>query len=336
MVIPAERQTKLIFDPGPHKYYDDEGVVYTSVTTLIGKYKKQFNKKYWGMYTALKNAGYYLRPDMQNEQYITVDGIRRHINDLYENPINAKEVELTVKEWQRLTDIACERGNVIHNRLENTINQSKGDSSGSSNTQIKPRFSLEGQLKVYKTKHDLESTGIQHTQPLIYWQLLHYINKGCTLYAEKKTFSTSFQVAGTIDVLIVKDNRFGILDWKTNKDPILFESGYYKKVLSATGEWYKTGQFVGTDNRLFAPLSHLPDCKGSIYSLQLNTYAYLMIRWGYKLVKNALTICHMMPGEKPKLISVPLLLNEVDDLMKHHYRTRVIGNEEGSTHFGII
>jgi len=332
---PPERQTKISFDPGPHKYYDDQGIVYTSVTTLIGAYKKPFNKKYWLMYKALQKAGFEVRHDRHRGKQITVNGIVRDIDELYNNPINAFRASLTNNEWKRLTDIACARGNEIHDNLENTINQSKNDPTGKTNRQVKPMHSLSGEVLVMRTQHDLESTGIQYRYPLIYFRLSKYISMGCTLYAEKRIFSTAFQIAGMIDVLIVKGKHFAILDWKTNKDVMVFESGYFKKVKMPDGSYQKTSQFVPTNNKLLAPIDHLPEAKGMIYSMQLSMYALLMIRWGYKLVKNGLEICHLRPNEKPKFIPITPYLEECADLLIDHYHKRVVTNSKSVTHFGI-
>lgn len=333
--IPIEKQTKISFDPIPHKYYDDNGLVYTSVTTLISKYHKEFNKHYWSMYVALRDSGFQVRPDIPGNKFIVVNGIQRDIDDLYNNPINCIMVKGVVQEWQRLTIEACNRGNEIHDGLERDINESKGDTKGETNKEITPLYSLNGHLLEFKTKHDLEATGIQNRWPSIYLKLLEYINQGCTIYAEKRIYSTSFQIAGMIDVLIVKGKYFAILDWKTNKKKLLFESGYYKKVLTPEGIRVGTNQFIKTNDKLYPPLNHIDHCKGMIYTLQLNSYAYMMIRWGYKPVKNPLTICHIRPNEQPEFIPIKLMINDVEDMMLDHYKKNVINNKKEPSHFGI-
>src|SRR5690606_21116961 len=109
-----EKQITLSFNEEEHKYTDESNNVYTSVTTLIGQYKPPFNKRYWSMYTALKNAGIKVRP-VDNEKAIVVNGDYQSLDWLYANPINNYEVKQLCTEWQNLTDIACERGNGVHN-----------------------------------------------------------------------------------------------------------------------------------------------------------------------------------------------------------------------------
>lgn len=323
IIIPPERQTKISFDPLPHKYYDDNGIVYTSVTTLIGQYENPFNKKYWSMYVALRDSGYKVRFDPKFK-VIWVEGIPRTLEGLYTDPINGYLVSGVVKHWEHLTKIACDRGNKIHDGLENDINRSKGDEKGRTNSFIQPNQSLSGEVIKIVTKHDLDVTGLQSRQLLIYKELLKYINQGCILYAEKRIYSTSYQIAGMIDVLIVKGKNFAILDWKTNKDVLLFESGYFKKV--KIGDAYvKSKNFISTSKTLKFPLDNVADCKGMKYSLQLSLYARIMELWGYKLVKNGLTICHIRPDERPKFIPCQYLKADIDKMLLHHYKRNVLG-----------
>ena len=64
------KEIELLFDEASHTYSAD-GKIYTSVTTLIGKYTDTFNDYYWAMYTGLKNHGFNVKPDMK---YIFFEG----------------------------------------------------------------------------------------------------------------------------------------------------------------------------------------------------------------------------------------------------------------------
>lgn len=329
------QQTKINFDPVKHQYTDDNGVVYTSVTTLINKYKPPFDKRYWSMYTALRDNGFKVRPGKVGKT-IVVDGKFRSIESLYKNPINNHEVKLVVNKWQKLTKDACNRGNEIHDFLEDNINESKGDITGSTNDYIKPSLKLQGELLVIKTQHDLDSTAVRERYPIIYERLSKYIKMGCTLFAEKKVFSTYYQVAGMIDVLVVhmKTKQFCIVDWKTNKDIMMFKSGYFKKEY-INGEWVKSNNFIDKKSYLYKPLESVENCKGMIYSLQLNLYAYIMMLWGYKLVKDGLEIFHIRPKREPQLIKVPLMQKQIHKMLTHHYDNRVVTGTHNNTLFGI-
>lgn len=311
-----EHEVTMSFDPVEHKYTDERGRVYTSVTTLIGKYKPVFDKKYWSMYTALRDSGYKLRPSPET-QIITVNGIPRTLESLYTNPVASNKVTEIVQKWEHLTNIACERGNEIHDYLEDTINESKGDVDATTNEVITPLSAFQGKLVILKTKHDLDTTNLQVTYPTIYTRLLMYINMGCTLYAEKRIYSTTYQIAGMIDVLAVKGKHFAIVDWKTNKDLMMFRSGYFKKK-QVNGIYVKTEEFIDKKSYLHFPLNNIEQCKGMEYTCQLSLYAYLMELWGYILVDGGLEIFHIRPGLAPKLIKVRYLKNEIHNLLEHH------------------
>ena len=114
----VENQINLTLEPNAHKYSDDEGRVYTSVTTLIGKYQEPFNQRYWSMYTTLRDAGFKVRPT-NGLQSIVVDNQYRSLDSLYRNPINCHEVNLLVEKWKKITIDACDRGQSIHDYLGN-------------------------------------------------------------------------------------------------------------------------------------------------------------------------------------------------------------------------
>lgn len=312
-------QVKLQFDAEAHKYSDNIGTVYTSVTTVIHKYQPKFDSRYWSMYTALREAGYSLRPNPE-KQIIQVNGVYRTLDSLYKNPINNYEVNQVINKWKELTETACDRGNEVHDYLENRINESKDD-DGSTNAVIKPQLSQAlynaGLEVTIKTQHDLDKTNLVERYPAIYNRLLSYINMGCTIYAEKKIYSTQYGIAGMIDVLIVKGKQFAILDWKTNKDIMMFRSGYFKKA-TVNGKLVKTEEYVDKKSYLLAPLNTVEDCKGMIYSLQLSLYAFIMELWGYSLIKGGLEIFHIRPNMQPKLIKIDYKKEEIVKMLKHH------------------
>jgi hypothetical protein len=335
-----EKKIILSFDPVEHKYTDETGKVYTSVTTVLGKYKKPFNKRYWSMYTALKNNGFKVVPT-KDCSAIKVNGKTNSINTLFVNPIHKHEAELVLMKWGMLTEAACARGNEIHDFLEDSINLSKGDLQGTSNEVIQPSLSLNNtnlEVEIH-TEHDLDKTAIKERFPAIHNRLLQYINLGCVIFAEKKIYSTTYQLAGMIDVMIVnlKTKQFAILDWKTNKDVMMFTSGYFKKKKMPDGTWVKSETFIRTDDKLMYPLDNVDSCKGMIYSLQLSLYAYIMELWGFTLVPQGLEIYHIRPGLQPKLIKVAYMKREIEAMLGHHVTERVIKKTNNNPNlFGIL
>lgn len=229
----------IFFNEELHRYTDEYNNVYTSVTTVITKYYPKFDTEKWAKHTADKTG-------------LTVSAVKQN--------------------WKNITEIACENGTKEHKLLEDSINDSRFI-----NKFDKPSF---GSLltKIGKTDIELLSKSpLALKYPDILFKLLEFINQGYTLYVEKRVYWADFLIAGTIDCLAVKDGRFWIIDWKTNKDELKFKSGYYKKV-----NGIKTNQWVDKKEYFFKPINDLENCKGNIYTLQLSLYAYLLELWGLK------------------------------------------------------
>jgi hypothetical protein len=119
--------------------------------------------------------------------------------------------------------------------------------------------------------------------------------KGGTLF-ETCVFNHEYKVAGTADIIHPNGAYFDVYDFKTNK---------------------KFNYFSKYEKFLFDPLSHLPECEYTAYSLQLSTYAYFY---------------HLMTGRKPRslkilywereakqFISIPVIymLNDVKRILNH-------------------
>lgn len=316
---------ELSFNEDLHLYYDESNpnLKYTSVTTVIGKYEQPFDKVFWGIFTALKNKNFKVRP-FPEIQKIAINGILHSVDSLLRNEMYNIFFQQTLLEWERLTKESHIRGNTIHNYLEDNINESKGVGqltndlivplTGLSNTKKELRKQL-----VIDNINDLDKFDIANEFPNIKRRLQGYVNRGCTVFAEKRVHIPEFGIAGMIDVPIFKGNKFCILDWKTNKDELFYEAGYYKKERIG-GQWVKTTNFVFSGDMMKAPISHLHDGKLTHYALQLSVYAYILEYWGYELVENGLEIYHIRPNREPLLIKIPYLKAEAEAIIKDHSR----------------
>lgn len=76
------------------------------------------------------------------------------------------------------------------------------------------------------------------------------------IYSEMRIYDEELGIAGTIDLVLVKDNEAILIDWKTNK------------ALSRKGYQGKKGIHPLTED--------LDDCHITKYGLQLSMYAYLL------------------------------------------------------------
>lgn len=238
----------LYFDEPTHKYTDSLGNSYISVTTIIhDNYTPKFDKKYW---------------------------LRKKSREL---GISSKELE---RQWQAITDEACTRGTATHNGIEDAIKENSmfknaiqylnQVESGRCITVADIPNLIPRPLDLDKFK---EATYNKYGK--IYDVFEFYINKGYTIYSEIAAFLIDYLISGTIDILCIKEDRFVILDWKTNRNGLQFEAGYFKKDKSTTPAQL-TNQYIVKDEKMLPPLSHLDNCNGVHYSLQLSTYARMV------------------------------------------------------------
>lgn len=306
--------TDILFNEAEHKYYDERGNTYISVTTLIGKYTETYDTEFWAMYIALKEHNLKVKPEPKLRKIYIGNHLYKLEHLLKDALYKHWYAEIRAK-WNGINAEACLRGNTYHNDIENGINQSKGDWNGSTNNLI----SIKGE-KVIKTIHDLDKTNFKDKYPIIYDRLSGYIHRGFSIFAEKKVFLEEYRVAGMIDCPLLIQMYFAILDWKTNKDELHTTAGYYKKKLIGD-KWVKTKEWVETGDRFKYPLNMLEASKFNIYALQLSTYAYILEQWGYTLLNNGLEIIHFPVGTKPDIIKIPYLKDEVKIMLEHYKQT---------------
>lgn len=240
---------RLIFDEPQHKYTDTLGNNYISTTTILHNYAPKFDKTYW---------------------------LRKKSKEL---GISEKKLE---QQWNTIKDEACDRGSNTHNGLEDGI---KGSSQFKKAIKYLENLndgemvtvadipSTIGKYKLLNLKEFIELT--ENKYPKIYDVFKQYADDGYYIYAEIGGFLIDWLVSGTIDVLLIRDDRFVIGDWKTNRGGLKFESGYYKKDKSqkpaqTTDVWIPKQEF------LLPPVNNLPNCNGSIYNLQLSVYAFMV------------------------------------------------------------
>lgn len=240
---------RLVFDEPQHKYTDTLGNGYISTTTILHNYQPKFDKSYW---------------------------LRKKSKEL---GISEKKLE---QQWNTIKDEACERGSNTHNGLEDGI---KGGSQFKKAIQyLEARQTGEmitvadiptilGNYRLLDLSEFIELT--ENKYPQIYEVFQRYTDNGYQIYAEIGTFLIDFLVSGTIDVLLLREDKFVIGDWKTNRDGLKFEAGYFKKDKSQKPA-QTTDIWVPKQDFLLPPVNNLPNCNGSVYNLQLSMYAYMV------------------------------------------------------------
>ncbi len=254
-------EIQLYFNEPDHKYTDQFNNDYTSSTTLVHKYVPKFQSNYWAKIKAAERG------------------------------VTAKAIK---DEWDFLTAHACDKGTEKHNSIEYSIkNTSKFKKAVTFRKigQFEEMFTMQNVMRnpnIGEVKLEQFYEAIGERYPIIYKTIEHFVKKGYKVFAEVGIFSFKYLVSGMIDCFLIKGNEFMILDWKTNKNDIIFVPGYYRKD-KPTGEL--TDVWVNSVKYMNYPLDNLYDCVGMHYTLQLSLYAYMTEMFGLKC--NGLYIAHI-------------------------------------------
>lgn len=310
--------TTILFDPVQHKYTNEVGNTYISATTLIGKYEYKFSDKENEIARACAKIG----KNPRHPKYLKYKGM------------SASQI---LAKWEYARNEGCRIGNDRHDYLENSVKDSSGfyDIFGSKakSTGVGETVQLYTIEDVMSNPNsgrlDLDyfiSTGVQDRYPKIFNVIQSFVRDGWRVYSEVAIFHNGYLISGLIDILLVKGNDFVILDWKTNKDTIKFESGYWEKDNNDISFNYKL-----TDETFKYPMHKLPLSTGNKYSLQLSLYAYLCETFGLNHVQNIL--CHirhefydvgdkeveedasMINKSKTDILYMPYLRKETQDMI---------------------
>ena len=309
----------IYFNEKEHKYTDDLANPYISCTTLVSEYINKFDEEL--MSERCAKAG-------------------RNGNPKYAG----KTATQLKSEWATTRILACARGNERHDFLENTIKDSNGYKKIEGTRYINDRIYTIADIleddsygRVYLDF--FVKTGIKEKYPQIYILIKYYVEQGYKIYSEVCAFNYDCKISGLIDLLLIKDDTFVIIDWKTNKADITWTSGYYQK----DAEGNLTDNFVEKNEYFKYPLVHIPDSIGHHYTLQLSIYNYLVEGFGLKHISNML--CHIryethtddskilkiLPElygkEKVDFVPINYLKDDVKLLFEHYYSKNVVGNQ---------
>ena len=293
----------LYFEEAGHKYTDSNGNQYISTTTIIGQYAPKFNTKYW----AHKKAK--------------------------EQGVSEKEI---LRQWNQIKDEACKRGTNTHNGIEDAIKDvSKFQEA------IKYLIQTESgrcitvadipDLNVKPLDVDKFKEATNNKYEEIYKVFQFYVDRGYTIYSEIGVFDPQLLISGTIDILCIRPTDFVILDWKTNRDGLKFESGYYQKDKTTIPNQL-TNLWVRKNEKMLPPLNHLPECNGSHYTMQLSIYARLVERI-LEIPCTKLALCHIGSPFVLNKYGQPLRdeegyhIDETKDEIINWYRINYLRNE---------
>lgn len=237
------------FDGATHTYFSP-GVKYTSVTTLIGKFKQKFDSKFWSKYKALEQ----IVPDF-TKQFRNFDS-RESAVEYYGKVVDQNLLDEKIKEilasWRKTNIASTTKGTNYHSYKEE-VSKNRG-------YEINPYTGQKMKTYHYNRKSD-------YNESLIFD--LYKLSDG--FYPELLVWNDYYKVAGQADKVFIStigDQRFvDIDDYKTNKK-IEIES-YFDR--------------AGGYRMMKPPVAHLMDCNLQHYELQISCYAFLLEQFGFQV-----------------------------------------------------
>ena len=299
-------QKIIYFDERLHKYTDDKGNTYTSVTTVIPKYGEEFQTDEIAL--ACERIG----RNPLHPKYPKYRGLSA-------NEIKAK--------WALTSIEALDKGNTKHNYLEDIIKRATGYRTVEGTDLILDRlFTVDDIIDNTIGELNIEwftYVGISSRYPSIYSAILTLHQAGFKFYAEVGVYHSEWLISGKIDLIAVKDKEFIIIDWKTNKDDIRYESGYFEKDI----EGKTTTNFIYTNKYMKFPLHFLPDSTGTHYNLQVSGYAWLLEQFGFINLGN---IIYQIREKENGLVEHVNKLSLKDyreyskAMFNHHFENRIL------------
>ena len=221
-INPIYDDVRLYFNEAEHKYTDTFNNQYISTTTLLHNCAPVFDKKYW---------------------------LKKKAKELC---ISEKRL---AKQWQDITDEACTRGTKTHNGLEDGIKTTSMfydavqhiPRKDNTMTTVADINTIDKYIKPIVLDEFIAFT--ENKYPQVYEIFDYYITNGYKIYSEIGVFLPNLLISGTIDILILREDRYLIGDWKTNRGGLKFEAGYYKKDKTQkpnqlTNDWVTKKEFL--------------------------------------------------------------------------------------------
>lgn len=241
----------LVFKEKGHKYVDDKGEEWTSVTSLIKRFQPEVD---W-------------------------DKIAEKYSKKHKVP-----VETIKKQWKKENKVAIERGIKFHKQREEDL--------------LSCQTIVEEGKELFMFRPTFDEYGNKLAPP-------QKLQEG--IYSELLVALNSARICGQADYVVISDNVIKINDFKTNK--AINKNGYVN--------------WKGDEERMTGPLSNIPNSNYWHYTLQLNTYAYIIKKNNPSLKIGKLQLMHALfedDGEVGDVIvyDLPIIQREVDSMINYH------------------
>lgn len=290
----TKQNGNIAFEEEAHIYYDvtQPDQKFISVTTLIHSFTQPFDKEFWSAYKALEKL---LDKDswaIEKKSLLSTkkfDKVLLEMHEIDENDFN-REQQAILDAWDEENRKSCERGTKIHADLENSFYKKGKDIDIS-------KYQIGGKFECRKDYNDLDLENGIYPEYLI----------------SRVSPDGKLRIAGQIDLLVKKGNKFIIGDWKTNKK-IETKSFYNKNTKSSVKMKY--------------PLNTLDDVNYYHYALQLSTYAWMIQQLDPAYEIEDLVLVHFDHNDNMTVYHMPYLKDEVIKMLAFYKKESTIAENK--------
>lgn len=290
----TKQNGNIAFEEEAHIYYDvtQPDQKFISVTTLIHSFTQPFDKEFWSAYKALEKL---LDKDswtIEKKSLLSTkkfDKVLLEMHEIEENDFN-REQQAILDAWDEENRKSCERGTRIHADLENSFYKKGKDIDIS-------KYQIGGKFECRKDYNALDLENGIYPEYLI----------------SRISPDGKLRIAGQIDLLVKKGNKFIIGDWKTNKK-IETKSFYNKNTKSSVKMKY--------------PLNNLDDVNYYHYALQLSTYAWMIQQLDPVYEIEDLVLVHFDHEDNTTVYHMPYLKDEVIKMLAFYKKESVLADNK--------
>lgn len=249
---------KIKFNSSSHTYSLGRKRKYTSVSSLITKYKKPYNKEYWSTYKAYQRIlGEEEFKKLKKGFVLEDNSLFNYLSQFVKQEDLDNEIKIVLEHWNDEKDKSIVKGNDYH-----TFKENQAISTGICYNQFtKVDFpTIQSTIITIKNK-------VEYREPTVE----NLIDLPDGFHPELILWDNNHLIAGQADKVFIEtiDNvrYIDIDDYKTNKQ--IKKSNFFGKMLD--------------------PLSHLDCCNYNHYRLQISTYAWILEQAGYVVRNTAFT-----------------------------------------------
>lgn len=205
----SKAPANVTFTEKGHKYSDQNGKEYISVTTLLGQYHKPFDTEYWSTYKGVKDT--LEKINIWGRYKSTAGGWQGVVSYFNKNGYKldknirdriATRKQFYVTSWKDEGDLACKLGNIQHNSLEKLVLSHK-------------KISIKGKR-------------VADVSPATLLDMQGFCRTGNSIHPELLLWNEKYRLAGQADLVEKTGNEVVIKDYKgvPLDTPIMTSNGW--------------------------------------------------------------------------------------------------------------